>query len=235
MRPWLPIGLLLATACVPGARAPEPLNPVRFLLINDVYVADTLADGQGGLARVATVRNRLADQGRTIFVLAGDVLSPSVLSRYYGGLQISGGDVTMQPGVYLMKHADGLSAREIVEEGLTSSVVLRFPPELRDALAELTTQPSLRAVVLGAVARVAPAASLLVALLTYTLQVVLVAGVYIVLSSGGALEGPVDPRWLSAAVIACTLAWTTTQIVVSMRARQPIYDLGSQGAEASVR
>jgi ATP synthase protein I len=91
------------------------------------------------------------------------------------------------------------------------------------------------AVVLGVVARVAPAASLLVALLTYTLQVVLVGGVYIALSSGGALEGPVDPRWLSAAVIAGTLAWTTTQIVVSVRSRQPVYDLPSHGSEASVR
>lgn len=88
---------------------------------------------------------------------------------------------------------------------------------------------------LGVVARVAPAASLLVALLTYTLQVVLVGLVYVALSSGGALDGPIDPRWLSGAVIACTLAWITTQIVVSMRARQPVYDLGSQGAEASVR
>lgn len=91
------------------------------------------------------------------------------------------------------------------------------------------------AVVLGVVALVAPAASLLVALLTYTLQVVLVGLVYMGLSGGGALDGTVDPKWLSGAVIACTLAWTTTQIVVSMRARQPIYDLGSQGAEASVR
>jgi 5'-nucleotidase len=84
---WGPL-LLLATACVPGAKAPEPLNPVRFLLINDVYVADTLTDGSGGLARVATVRNRLADQGPILFVLAGDVLSPSLLSKYYGGRQM---------------------------------------------------------------------------------------------------------------------------------------------------
>ena len=80
--------LLGAVGCVPGPRAPEPLNPVRFLLINDVYVLDTLADGRGGLARVATVRNRLADQGRTLFVLAGDFLSPSLLSKYYGGRQM---------------------------------------------------------------------------------------------------------------------------------------------------
>jgi 2',3'-cyclic-nucleotide 2'-phosphodiesterase (5'-nucleotidase family) len=76
------------TGCVAGAPEPEPLNPVRFLLINDVYVADTLADGNGGLARVATVRNRLADQGQVLFVLAGDVLSPSLLSKYYNGLQM---------------------------------------------------------------------------------------------------------------------------------------------------
>lgn len=85
---WGALGLALAVACVPGAKEPEPLNPVRFLLINDVYVADTLSDGTGGLARVATVRNRLADQGRVLFVLAGDVLSPSLLSKYYGGRQM---------------------------------------------------------------------------------------------------------------------------------------------------
>jgi 5'-nucleotidase len=82
------LSALLAVGCLPSAKAPEPLNPVRFLLINDVYVADTLSDGSGGLARVATVRNRLADQGPVLFLLAGDVLSPSLLSKYYGGLQM---------------------------------------------------------------------------------------------------------------------------------------------------
>jgi 2',3'-cyclic-nucleotide 2'-phosphodiesterase (5'-nucleotidase family) len=79
---------LALAGCVPSAKEPEPLNPVRFLLINDVYLSDTLADGKGGLARVATVRNRLADQGPVLFVLAGDVLSPSLLSKYYNGLQM---------------------------------------------------------------------------------------------------------------------------------------------------
>ncbi len=77
-----------ATACAGGAGKPEPLNPVRFLLVNDVYVADTMADGKGGLARVATVRGRLSDQGPVLFVLAGDVLSPSLLSKYYSGRQM---------------------------------------------------------------------------------------------------------------------------------------------------
>ena len=81
-------GLLLTGACVAGAGKPIPLNPVRFLLVNDVYVADTMADGNGGLARVATVRRRLADQGPVLFVLAGDVLSPSLLSKYYSGRQM---------------------------------------------------------------------------------------------------------------------------------------------------
>ncbi|HEY7612605.1 MAG TPA: bifunctional metallophosphatase/5'-nucleotidase [Gemmatimonadales bacterium] len=85
---WGGLGLALLAACVPGAKAPEPLDPVRFLSINDVYVADTLSDGSGGLARVATVRSRLADQGKVLFVLAGDVLSPSLLSKYYGGRQM---------------------------------------------------------------------------------------------------------------------------------------------------
>ena len=85
---WMGLGLLLAAACVPGAKAPEPLNPVRLLLINDVYVTDTLSDGTGGLARVATVRSRLADQGPVLFLLAGDFLSPSLLSKYYHGRQM---------------------------------------------------------------------------------------------------------------------------------------------------
>jgi len=80
--------LLGLSACLGSAPPPIPLNPVRFLLVNDVYVADTIAGGRGGLARVATVRKRLADQGPIVFVLAGDVLSPSVLSKYYNGRQM---------------------------------------------------------------------------------------------------------------------------------------------------
>ncbi|HKU61722.1 MAG TPA: bifunctional metallophosphatase/5'-nucleotidase [Gemmatimonadales bacterium] len=87
-RAWGASLLLLAGCVGMTAKAPEPLDPVRFLLINDVYVADTMTDGRGGLARVATVRTRLADQGPILFVLAGDLLSPSLLSKYYGGRQM---------------------------------------------------------------------------------------------------------------------------------------------------
>ena len=82
------VAVLCLTGCMGSAPPPIPLNPVRFLLVNDVYVADTIAGGRGGLARVATVRNRLADQGPIAFMLAGDVLSPSVLSKYYSGRQM---------------------------------------------------------------------------------------------------------------------------------------------------
>lgn len=83
------LALLAALAgCMGSAPPPIPLNPVRFLLINDVYVADTTADGRGGLARVATVRKRLADQGPVVFVLAGDALGPSLLSKFYQGEQM---------------------------------------------------------------------------------------------------------------------------------------------------
>ena len=73
---YLALGWVLsALACYGSAPPPIPLKPVRFLLINDVNVADTLPNGSGGLARVATVRRRLADQGPVLFVLAGNGLS----------------------------------------------------------------------------------------------------------------------------------------------------------------
>jgi 2',3'-cyclic-nucleotide 2'-phosphodiesterase (5'-nucleotidase family) len=74
--------------CVSGAPPPIPLNPVRFLSVNDVYLIDTLENGRGGLARVATVRQRLADQGPVLFVLAGDFLSPSISTKYFHGRQM---------------------------------------------------------------------------------------------------------------------------------------------------
>ncbi len=85
-------------AAVP-ASAPvstTPLGPlatsgvVRMLLVNDVYVIDTLRDGTGGLARVAHLRDSIerAIGAPVLFVLAGDVLSPSVLGKWYGGAQM---------------------------------------------------------------------------------------------------------------------------------------------------
>lgn len=84
--------LLLTSACT--RRAPvTPVDdarvnaPVRLLLVNDVYVSDTLRDGSGGLARVAAWRDSVqaASGGRVLFMLAGDVFSPSLLSKWFSG------------------------------------------------------------------------------------------------------------------------------------------------------
>lgn len=89
MRRITPLLLTVLAACNAGyPAAPPPSNPLRILSVNDVYVLDTLADGRGGLARVATLRERLTAGGPTLFVLAGDVLSPSLLSKYYHGRQM---------------------------------------------------------------------------------------------------------------------------------------------------
>ena len=85
---------LFAAAC---ARSAKPVTAaatgavtIRMLLVNDVYVTDTLRDGRGGLARVAFLRDSIerVTKQPVLFVLAGDVLSPSVLGKWYGGAQM---------------------------------------------------------------------------------------------------------------------------------------------------
>ncbi len=76
-----------------GSSANAVPATVRMLLVNDVYVIDTLRDGSGGLARVAALRDSIERASGTpvLFVLAGDVLSPSVLGKWYGGAQMVDG------------------------------------------------------------------------------------------------------------------------------------------------
>ena len=93
-------------------------------------------------------------------------------------------------------------------------------------------------VVVNAVASVSPSASLLVALLTYTLQVVLVGVVFAALDASGALGDSVDRVWAGAAVITATLVWLLSHIVSATRSRQPLYDLPERrpdGPEAGAR
>lgn len=88
---------------------------------------------------------------------------------------------------------------------------------------------ALGALALGAVARIAPTASLLVALLTYTLTVVVLALVFAALSQSDALDVTLSREWLAGAVIGCTVVWLTAQIVAAVRSRQPLYDLPAEG------
>jgi ATP synthase protein I len=91
------------------------------------------------------------------------------------------------------------------------------------------------AVVLQVVARIAPEASLLIALLTYLLKVVAIGLVFVGLTRSGALDGSVDANWLGGAIVACTLVWVSAQVTVNMRTRQLIYDLPQDGEEANTR
>lgn len=80
---------LISGCAVQPASAPSPAGQqLRFLLINDVYFGDTVRDGSAGLARVAALRDSLARTGPVTFVLAGDFLSPSLLSKWYRGEQM---------------------------------------------------------------------------------------------------------------------------------------------------
>ncbi len=76
------------SACTAATPPAPQASSLRFLLINDVYLGDTLRDGTGGLARVATLRDSLARTGPVSFVLAGDFFSPSLISKWYRGEQM---------------------------------------------------------------------------------------------------------------------------------------------------
>jgi 2',3'-cyclic-nucleotide 2'-phosphodiesterase (5'-nucleotidase family) len=67
---------------------PRNTAPLTILQINDVY-STVPVEGAGGLARVATLKRRLAEAGRRPFlVLAGDFLSSSVASTIFKGEQM---------------------------------------------------------------------------------------------------------------------------------------------------
>jgi ATP synthase protein I len=69
----------------------------------------------------------------------------------------------------------------------------------------------------GFVARHAPQASLLVALMTYTLQVLLLALLLVVIARSPAMQEALDERWLGGAVLVGALAWTGALVVGATR------------------
>lgn len=73
-------------AAAPGERSAR----LTILQLNDVYDITPVEKGKkGGLARVATLRDRTAaDSPHTVFVLAGDCLSPSTMSSMFQGSQM---------------------------------------------------------------------------------------------------------------------------------------------------
>jgi len=84
----LPLAFFLLTACAASPCETRPPGRIQFLLVNDVYQLEPM-NGRGGLARVATlVRGLRAQTPQTLFVLAGDTLSPSILSTIFQGRQM---------------------------------------------------------------------------------------------------------------------------------------------------
>lgn len=74
------LALLLIVGC---ARSPSRTTPPPGLTIlhaNDTYRIDGVADG-GGFARWKTLRDQYASEGPVLLTHAGDLLSPSLLSR----------------------------------------------------------------------------------------------------------------------------------------------------------
>ena len=86
------------------------------------------------------------------------------------------------------------------------------------------------AVSVNLVAGIAPRISMLVALMTYTLQVLLLALALIAVARSELAPGTIDPRWLGGAVLAGTLIWMTALVVGTLRAGVPPVDEAGAGA-----
>src|SRR5690606_30052297 len=73
------------------------------------------------------------------------------------------------------------------------------------------------AVVVGIAAGLMPQASMLVALLTYTLQLLVLTLVFVAFHQEGADVSALSSSWLGLGMIAATLGWITGQLVVTLR------------------
>jgi ATP synthase protein I len=78
--------------------------------------------------------------------------------------------------------------------------------------------------------RMAPQTAIVVALMTYTLQVALVAAAFALLTSTGAVGTTLSGGWIAGGVIVATVTWTLAQLVASARARIPAYDIDLPGS-----
>lgn len=73
------------------------------------------------------------------------------------------------------------------------------------------------AVVVGAASRLAPQTALMVAMVTYTLQVVLIAVIFTALTDADAFASDLSAGWLAGALIVGTFAWMAGQLITTLR------------------
>jgi len=81
------------------------------------------------------------------------------------------------------------------------------------------------ALVVDLIAGVLPTASLLIALLTYLLQVMVMGLVFLVITRSGLLDETLERGWLAGSVIVGTFGWLACQVVLATKARIPAFDL----------
>ena len=84
------VAILTAANASAQQKQPSPTTTITILQLNDVYQISPVDRGKrGGLARVGTLQKRIREQSpNTLFLLAGDFISPSVASRLFKGKQM---------------------------------------------------------------------------------------------------------------------------------------------------
>lgn len=87
--------------------------------------------------------------------------------------------------------------------------------------------------VVGMVARLLPSASLLVALMTYTLQLLVLALCVAAIDRAGVTGETLSRGWFAAGVIAVTLLWLVGQLVAATRQRIPAYGTPQDSPQGS--
>lgn len=89
-RALLALGLLVSFFLTSASPQKTECNVrVTLLQVNDVYQFTPDADGKGGLDRVLTLKKSIQSENpNTLFLLAGDTISPSVESITYKGAQM---------------------------------------------------------------------------------------------------------------------------------------------------
>jgi ATP synthase protein I len=141
------------------------------------------------------------------------------------------GAVSLRPGVL-----GGVFAATVAVGALM--VLLGGVADGRDAAIGALTGSGIVAAVLAfgcgnlaLVARLAPGATLLVALVTYLAQAVVLVLVAVRLSGTETFSDGPGRLWLGLGLIAGMLTWMTVQLLLTVRARIPIYDLPDTPSE----